>query len=256
MSSEDNLIRFPGTKKESKQTQKESKLKEKNGTVASVRENVIYFSGSSEVGTTSVKKSRKYDVQKKNRGVSFASSGDREEGKEFLQEENRRGYNYAFAAVACSLFLMLVSFPFLNQYKQSSQLRGIASEEQRSQEKTVLNLIHTGQRKLASIGRKPAVKDIFSVELLRSRYDIRWHNGKLVYAVLLENKEPLALPDTHKIVNRYSSLFPSHSSIRKLDSVSGDLEVYELKDSEGLNTAQVESLKDVEGRLLSIHVSW
>ena len=252
MSSEDNLIHFPGSKN-GKQNQNKSYSKGDDDTVSSFKENVISFSKLQESNTTSVNESKKDSVQQeeeKDNAISFLSS-------ENLVKKKQKGHHYTFAAVACSLCLMLVSFPFLNRYNPGSQSRGIASEEQRSQEKIFLNLIQTGQRKLASIGRKPRVKDVFSVELLRSRYDVRWHKGKLVYAILLEDKEPVPIPETDKMVNQYSSLFPNYSSIRKLDSISGeDLEVYELKDSEGLNTAQVETLKDVEGGVLSIHVAW
>ena len=246
MSSEDNLIHFPGSKKGNKDKDKSSS--EENAEASSVKQNVIYFSASRKKNTSSVEESKKDFVQQD----SVISSVPPEDPV----EKKQKGQHYAFAAVACSLCLMLVSFPFLNQYKLQSPARGLASEKQRSQEKAALHLIQTGQRKLAGIGRKPRVKDVFFVELLRSRYDVRWHKGKLVYAVLLKDQEPVPMPDTGKMVNQYSALFPAHSSIRKLDSVSGDLEIYELKDSEGLNTAQLEALKDVEGGLLSIHVEW
>lgn len=250
MSSEDNLIHFPGSKKGN--TDKDKSSSEKEAGASSVKGNVIYFSGSREKNTSSVDESKKDSVQQEGKKDNVISSVP----SEGSVEKKQKGQHYAFAAVACSLCLMLVSFPFLNQYKLKSPARGLASEKQRSQEKAVLHLIQTGQRKLAGIGRKPRVKDVFFVELLRSRYDVRWHKGKLVYAVLLKDQEPVPMPDTGKMVDQYSSLFPAHSSIRKLDSVSGDLEIYELKDSEGLNTAQLEALKDVEGGLLSIHVEW
>jgi hypothetical protein len=266
MSSEDNLIRFPGSKKGSKD--KNKSYSEENAGVSSVKENVISFSVSREKNTRSVDESKKDSIQQEGRRDNVIFSVP----SEGLVKKNQKSHHYAFAAVACSLCLMLVSFPFLNQYKpESLPSRGLACSPEDKQcrmtevqkwskhlqkEKEALHLIHTGQRKLASIGRKPRVKDVFFIELLRSRYDVRWHKGKLVYAVLLKDQEPVPMPDTGKVVNQYSSLFPAHSSIRKLDSISGDLEVYELKDSEGLNTAQVEALKDVEGGLLSIHVEW
>ena len=133
------------------------------------------------------------------------------------------------------------------------QQESLRKKNQKLKEVNTLQLIQTGQRGVASIGAKPKMKDVFSMELLDSRYDIKWKRGKLVYAVLLENHTPVRLPAMHKVVARYHSLFPAYSNIiSKLDDLSGDLELYVLLDAEGIQTAEVEALRDMEGRLLSI----
>ncbi len=124
----------------------------------------------------------------------------------------------------------------------------------RVQQDKALYLINKGQRKLAGIGRDPQARDIFSIEELNSSYNVKWRRGKLVYAILLPGKSPVLLPTTEHIVRRYREIFPAHRVIRKLDSLSGDLEIYELRNAEGLITAQVETLRDEKGRVLSIHV--
>ena len=124
----------------------------------------------------------------------------------------------------------------------------------KQREQKMLDLIKSGQRRLASIGIKPAIRDVFSIQVLKSRYDTRWKRGKLVYAVLLEDREPVYLPSTDKVVNEYEALFPSYAHIKKLSTVSNDLEIYELRDTDGSHTAEVETLRDINGKLLSIHV--
>lgn len=189
--------------------------------------------------------------------------------------ENSKKNFYVTASVTSALCLMLVGFPFVSNLNKGTK-RGIAcaaedlqclereqreekrkgKEEEkirRTEEKT-LELIKSGQRKLASIGRKPDMKDIFSIERLKSSYQVRWNRDRLVYAVLLEDRTPVFLPPMDQLVREYNSLFPKHVSIKRLDALSGDMEIYELKDAEGLNVAQVEALKDRAGRVISIHV--
>ena len=122
------------------------------------------------------------------------------------------------------------------------------------QQQKALYLIKTGQRKLASVGREPRTKELFSMQVLKSRYNTRWKRGKLLYATLRENTEPVPLPAMDQVIHQYDSLFPQHTSVRKLSSDSEEVEIYELQNEEGNNTAQVETLKDIEGRMLSINV--
>ena len=122
----------------------------------------------------------------------------------------------------------------------------------RKQEKTAVHLIQSGKRKITSVGQAPTVKNLFSMEALKSRYQVRWRRGKLVYAELLYNKQPVSLPDMHKVFKKYHSLFPSYKSVEKMDSLSGNKSVYELKDRRGFSTARVEVEKNEEGGLLSI----
>ena len=124
----------------------------------------------------------------------------------------------------------------------------------RQQDQKAQYLIKTGQRKLASIGREPRAKELFSMEVLKSRYNTRWKRGKLLYATLRENTEPVPLPAMEQVIHQYDSLFPQHTTIRKLSSTSEEIEIYELQNEEDNNTAQVETLKDIEGRMLSINV--
>ena len=203
----------------------------------------------------------------KEQGVDHQT--DESENKNMFDSGSRDGFKKKFSrekyvapAVAGALCLMLVGFPFFNPYNSySGSNRQPASDKVVEsklieKEKEVLKLIHTGQRKIASIGVKPAVKDIFSLQLLQSRYNIRWKRDKLVYATLLEGQEPVFIPSADEIVNKYSSLFPTHAGIQKVDSGSEEMEIYRLTDrnSTDSNAAQVEVLKDIDGKLLSIHV--
>ena len=259
MSSDDNLIYFTSSKKRDKNKKKES--------FASSDDNLLDFPGSK-------KRDHKQDyiesgVKRKNDPVSAHSAleqklekSEKPDGLKPQQDipDNQKQSRYTVAAVAIALCLMLVGFPFLTQYNKGNGIRTpadeLAEERVQLQEQKALHLIQTGQRKIASIGQKPEIQDIFSITLLQSRYEVRWKKGKLVYAVLLEGQRPVSLSATDELVNQYGALFPAYTDIRKLDSLSGDLEVYELKDTTGLNTAQVEILKDIENRMLSIHVLW
>ncbi|MDE0119927.1 MAG: hypothetical protein OXM55_07985 [Bdellovibrionales bacterium] len=146
------------------------------------------------------------------------------------------------------------------------------------QEKTILHLITTGQRKLASIGRKPVMKDRFSMEALQSRYDVQWRRGQLSSAKLLEGQEPILFPSMDKVVREYRALFPVYDtfvkekdssdqmevyellgslnlSSREIDLADPDqMEVYELRDRENKVVKQVVALKDEQSRLLSVYV--
>jgi len=191
-----------------------------------------------------------------------------------LQGSQQNKSRYIFTSVACALFFMLVCFPFLSRYGGVSSGRGLAcksddlvcerqkqrellrKKRRKSTEANTLHLIQAGHRELASVGRKPKMEDIFSMELLNSRYDIKWKRGKLVHAVLSENQKPVRLPAMHKVIARYHSLFPDYNRVSKLDTLSGDLEIYALLDAGGVQTGEVETLRDMEGRLLSIHVMW
>ena len=138
---------------------------------------------------------------------SFSSSE-----KKWEQEKNQDVPRYIVPSVAAALCLMLVGVPFMNQHSQPKG-RGLASpspqqqEKRRLQQKKVMHLIRTGQRKIASVGEKPKVKDVFSIQLLGSHYNLKWKRDKLVYAVLEENKKPVVLPSIDEVVKQYSSLF-------------------------------------------------
>ena len=189
--------------------------------------------------------------------------------------ENSKKNVYTTASVTSALCLMLVGFPFFSNInnetkrgldcasedlecieRENRERKRLTREENRirKRDKRALRLIQSGRRKLASIGRRPGIKDIFSIEHLKSSYQVRWNRNRLVYAVLLDDRSPVFLPPIEQLVREYSSIFPKYASIRKIDSLSGDMEIYELKDAEGLNVAQVEALRDRAGRLISIHV--
>ena len=260
MSSDDNIIHFRPSDEKDKNTGAVSeseiinfyppKYKKKKNDIARESDTpsqVIAFHSAKEPG-----------VDHQAEGSENTSVSDSGDGfKKKLSREK-----YMVPAVAGALCLMLVGFPFFDQYNSySGSDRQPASDKVEEskllkKEKEVLELIHTGQRKIASIGVKPAVKDIFSLQLLQSRYNIRWKRDKLVYATLLEGQEPVFIPSADEIVNKYSSLFPTHAGIQKVDSGSEEMEIYRLTDrnSAGRNAAQVEVLKDIDGKLLSIHV--
>lgn len=262
MSSDDNIIHFRPSDKKDKNTDtvSESKIinfypskykKKKNDTAqeSDTPSQVIAFHSAKEQG-----------VDHQTDGSENTNVSDSDSGDGFKKKLNRE--KYMAPAVAGALCLMLVGFPFFDRYNSySGSDRQPASDKTGEskllkKEKKVLQLIHTGQRKIASIGAKPAVKDIFSLQLLQSRYNIRWKRDKLVYATLLEGQEPVFIPSADEIVNKYSSLFPTHAGIQKVDSGSEEVEIYRLTDrnSTGRNAAQVEVLKDIDGKLLSIHV--
>ena len=124
----------------------------------------------------------------------------------------------------------------------------------RRQETEALRLIRTGQRRISSVGQKPGVKDVFSIRLLKSRYDLRWKRNRLIYAKLLPNQDPVFVPDMAKVFSQYRLLFPSYVHVIKLKTQNDGLnnDVYELKNAKGLNTARVEVKKDEKGGILSI----
>ncbi len=177
--------------------------------------------------------------------VEHENSGD--QGVDRNERDPDSVKNNSFLKVVKSVF------SFSNRDPDNEDREKFKKILNRQQEKA-LRLISTGQRKLANIGQKPEIKDIFSIETLSARYNVRWKRGKLVYAILLPGKEPVLLPTTDQVVNKHKEIFPTHVMIRKLDSLSGDLEIYELRDDEGLIIAQVETLRDEGGRALSIHV--
>lgn len=239
----DNLIIFPTQKKLKDQKGFEKSSEKKTG------EAVVYLSSAEKIDETKISRS--------------ASTS-----------ENSKKSFYTTTSVVSLLCLMLVGFPFVSDFNNEGRELACASEDleciQREQkererlereekkihdhEERALKLIQSGQRKLASIGRKPDIKDIFSIERLKSSYQVRWNRDRLVYAILLDDRIPVFLPSVEQLVKEYSSIFPKYVSITKLDSLSGDMDVYELKDAEGLNVAQVEALRDRVGRLISIHV--
>ncbi len=143
------------------------------------------------------------------------------------------------------------------------------------QEKQMINLITTGQRRLASIGRKPGMKDRFSMEALKSRYNVRWSRGKLSSAKLLEGQEPVRFPSMDKVVKEYRTLFPHYyafvkgkdrsDQIKLRDSLNlssrelvlddpDQREVYELRDRENSLVKKIVALRDAQSRLLSVYV--
>ena len=135
-----------------------------------------------------------------------------------------------------------------------------------------------GQRRLASVGRKPSIKDNFSHELLHFRYRVKWRRNKLSYLNLLEGQEPLSHFKIEEIIQKYSSLFPTHDNIqeqsqdmtpenlalkpyaarieKKLNKNGfsiAQMETYTLQDK-GSPAATVTVFTDDNGRLLALHV--
>ena len=173
---------------------------------------------------------------------------------------------YVFSGVACALFLMLIGVPFLNvsdaknnnrvPVSQGEKLRIEKKQEQiRKQEKHILKLLKTGRREIASVGRKPPVRDLFAINFLKSRYTIQWNsNRKLDVVLLSDGEEPVEVPSVGKMLAKYPSLFPHYAQVKKEDNPTGDLEIHQLQDERGFVKAKIETLKNEEGRLLSIHV--
>ena len=268
MSSDDNIIHFRPTNKKDKNTDEVETVSESE----IINFHPLGYNKKGKKKTDAAKESstqsqivafrsvKEQDVDNQTDISENTNMSNSDSGNGFKKKFNMD--KYIAPAVASALCLMLVGFPFFSQYSSySGSDRQPASDKVvesklLKKEKRVLHLIHTGQRKIASIGVKPAVKDVFSLQLLRSRYNIRWKRDKLVYATLLEGQEPISIPSADEIVNKYSSLFPVHTGIQKMDSGSEEMEIYRLKDRDSIssNAAQVEVLKDIEGKLLSIHV--
>ena len=143
---------------------------------------------------------------------------------------------------AVALCLCLALLPFIKNINQTKEnpslqalhplaehpsLRGLAVGKRETKKKKLFERykrdneraiykLRSGQRKLASIGRNPNIKDNFSHILLNSRYRVKWRRSKLNYLNILKGKEPLPNFDTVKsIIRGYSALFPTHESIQK-----------------------------------------
>ncbi len=160
---------------------------------------------------------------------------------------------------AVALCLCLALLPFIKNINQTKEnrslqarhpiaehpsLRGLASEKRETKKKklferykkdneqTIYHLL-SGQRKLASVGKKPSIRDNFSHVLLNSRYKVKWRRRKLNYLNILKGKEPLPNFDrVENIIRDYSSLFPTHESIQKENRDGMEtLELYKQQNS-------------------------
>ena len=220
------------------------------------------------------------------------------------QTEEKTSWHKSWpTAIALCLCLALLPFikninPTQNNNIQASHpieehpsLRGLAVGAREAKKKRLIKRyerdnqrainVLKGQRKLASLGRKPNIKDNFSHALLNSRYRVKWKRNKLSYLNLLEGQEPLSNFKIEEIVKEYSSLFPSHESIQgqkrdgmetlKLYGIKGSsiaridkklkkngfsisqMETYTLQDK-GSSVATVTVFTDDNGHLLAMHV--
>ncbi len=162
--------------------------------------------------------------------------------------------------IAGTLCLMLMMVPFANQYYMQSQTnRSIASTKESeksndSQNRAILHLLQTGQRKIASVGKAPGIKEDFLTNLLQSRYEVKWQeNNQLEYFIVMENQQPLKLPPLPQLVKSYPKLFPKHSQMIKASHFSKEVEAYDLYDNQNLHIGLVEAIRDEKDRVLSVY---
>ncbi len=155
-----------------------------------------------------------------------------------------------------TICLMLLAVPLMNQktklFKPSSNPsphRKIASENQ----KIILHKLLTGQRRIASIGQQPGVKEKFFFHELQSRYKVHWKNKQLEYCIIRDDQEPLILPTIPQLIKNYAELFPPHDMIAKASYFSDEMEAYELHNEQGIQIGIVEAVRDHKGRVLSIY---
>lgn len=218
-------------------------------------------------------------------------------------EEKNSWYKSWPTAIALCLCLALLPFiKNINQPKDNNiqashpveahpSLRGLATGAREAKKKRLIKRyerdnqrainILKEQRRLASVGRKPSIKDNFSHELLHSRYRVRWRRNKLNYFNLLEGQEPLSNLKIENIIAEYNTLFPSHENIQghnrdgmetlKLYGTKGSsiariekklkkngfsitqMETYTLQ-NKGASVATITVFTDDNGHLLAMHV--
>ena len=122
----------------------------------------------------------------------------------------------------------------------------------------VMHLIKTGHRKVASVGSLPRPLDVFSVEVLNSRYEVQSRGRRVKLVTLLEGSQPIPLPDMEKTFKEFASLFPSHKEIRKHKGhpqQGGEgRQVYELLNVKRNVVSEVVVITDNKDRLLSLKV--
>jgi len=127
---------------------------------------------------------------------------------------------------AGTICTILFAVPLVGHFYLSPgmrQGRGIASPDkkqyQRYRKKVIQNsreiasLLSKGQRKIVTVGSVPAAQDVFSLEILRSSYSVKWsRHGILKRAEIMKGKKPVAV-DVQKVVKKYPTLFPKHAKI-------------------------------------------
>ena len=165
-----------------------------------------------------------------------------------------------------ALCMMLMAVPFANQYVVSNKNhRGLASADDQQTEKQnqadkqnekILRDLKQGRREIASVGKRPNVKDHFLIHQLQFRYETYWQDGgrKLSRSVVRNDQEPLVLPMMPVLVKSYPSLFPEHHQMVKDSYFSQETETYQLLDEQGLNIGMIEAVRDEKGRVLSIYI--
>ena len=156
------------------------------------------------------------------------------------------------SSISTGLFLLVASVVMFNRNDSAGESRGIAHVYQRQQH--IVKSIQNGSREISSIGEKPGPLEIFSVEKLQSRYRVQGENGKLMYVVLLENKEPVPMSSIDAFIREFKSLFPNYDRIRKESELLDHQYTYELVKRENQSSTFVEVTTDDQGGLLSIHV--
>ena len=170
----------------------------------------------------------------------------------------------ALVLTSSSVCLMLLGVPFASYFWQAPRKdRGLASSEQKHQQKQkkhiqnkhILYLLKN--RRLASIGQQPDDRDNFLITELKSRYEIKWkrnNRDKLKSCILIEDYEPIQIPEIPILVEKYPTLFPKYHTMHLSPFSSEDLESYELQSKDGITTGMIEVMKDKQGRALSIYV--
>lgn len=157
-----------------------------------------------------------------------------------------------------SVTLMVLSIPFANHFwEQSKNNRSIASTQNSNhkQDKQILQLLKN--RRLASIGKAPTEKEYFTITELQSRYELEWQKqdkNKLKTGVIMEDYEPIKLPEIPILVKKYPNLFPKHHSLAPAPIFSSELESYELISENGDTIGLIETIRDKQGRVLSIYI--
>ena len=124
-----------------------------------------------------------------------------------------------------------------------------------NQDKQILYLLKN--RRLASIGQQPNDKDNFLITELESKYEIKWkrsNRDQLESAILIEEYEPIRIPEIPALIKKYPTIFPKYSTMSLSPFSSNDLESYELQSEDGVTTGIIEIMKDNQGRALSIYV--
>ncbi len=135
------------------------------------------------------------------------------------------------------------------------QLQSKRKRKQQFKERRTMHMIHTGHRKIASIGSSPTLLEVFSFEVLKSRYKVKSLSSRKLDSVeIREGEIPLVLPRLPVLIKNFSSLFPAHHKIKKQNPVLPGTVVYALLDKTDQTVSMVEVTKDSEGRLLSLHL--